>query len=219
MAQGGKRVTTQRGFGSPDGRESAEHDEPARPGKRASRPKPRADEAHTTVQSRTPSKAQSKVGSHAKAPSDPAALSGAACTSAGAGAPVDVEVIAERGAPGLLAGPWRALEIWTRNRVYALDARMTCITVIDRQSDRPQDEHPVLGATLVGGQLRGAGGAIEQVAHPYPRIGMTAVFTKKMGTRMSYSETSSVTRVLLRLRLVEVGTDAATPDWDDIVGG
>ena len=131
---------------------------------------------------------------------------------------LDVEYVHEAGPASLLAGRWRAVEVWTVHRAYALDASLCCIDVLDRASGTTQSDHPIMGATLVGGQVRGPGGAIEQVSHPFPRRGATAVFTRAMGQRLSYSETSPVTRVALRLRVVDVSSGAKPPTWEEITG-
>jgi len=131
---------------------------------------------------------------------------------------LDVEYVHEQGPAALLAGRWRAVEVWTAHRAYALDASLCCVDVLDRASGQTQPDHPILGATLVGGQVRGPGGAIEQVSHPFPRRGATAVFTRPMGQRLSYSETSPVTRVVLRLRVVDVTAGAPPPSWEEVTG-
>jgi len=110
------------------------------------------------------------------------------------------------------------VEVWTVHRAYALDASLCCVEVLDRASGQRQPDHPILGATLVGGQVRGKGGAIEQVSHPFPRRGATAVFTRAMGQRLSYSETSPVTRVVMRLRVVDVSAGGQPPTWEEVTG-
>jgi len=39
-----------------------------------------------------------------------------------------------------------------------------------------------------------------------------------MGQRLSYSETSPVTRVVLRLRVVDVSAGAKPPSWEVVTG-
>ncbi|MBX3250332.1 MAG: hypothetical protein KF901_24350 [Myxococcales bacterium] len=129
---------------------------------------------------------------------------------------VELEEIHERGTPSLLGGGWRAVEVWTQNRIYALDGSMMCRQVQDRASSKLVGDHPALGSRLVGGQLRDGEGRIVKVAHPFPRRGMAAVFATGLGTRLRVSETSPVTRVVVRQRTVEVGADGAPP-WDALV--
>lgn len=132
---------------------------------------------------------------------------------------LELEEIVERGAPRLLGDAWCAVEVWTQNRVYGLDGALECRVVRDRRTNVTQDDHPVLGARLLGGQRRAEDGRITHVAHPFPRRGMAAVFATGMGARLRVSETSSVTRVVVRQRVVELTAEAAPPTWDAIVGG
>lgn len=131
---------------------------------------------------------------------------------------VELELVRESGAPQLLQGHWRAVEVWTANTIYALDAGMVCVSVLDRASYRSKDTHEMVGATLLGGQERGAGGKVTTVSHPLPRVGAFAVFSKKVGNRTSISETSPVLRVIYRMRIVEVSRPDSELDWADVSG-
>jgi hypothetical protein len=132
---------------------------------------------------------------------------------------LELEEIVERGTPRLLGDAWCAVEVWTQNRVYGLDGALVCRFVRDRRTNATQDDHPVLGARLLGGQRRAEDGRITHVAHPFPRRGMAAVFATGMGARLRVSETSSVTRVVVRQRVVELTAEVTAPTWDAIVGG
>lgn len=131
---------------------------------------------------------------------------------------LDIEQVREAGSPSLLSGPWRAIEIWTRNRIYGVDGAMICVSVTDRATDAQQTDHPAIGARLLGGQHRAKDGTIEWVAHPLPARGGAAVFARRFGKRLNVSETSDVTRVVVRQRVVEVGPDGVPPAWDEITG-
>jgi len=131
---------------------------------------------------------------------------------------LDIEQVREVGTPSLLAGPWRAIEIWTRNRIYGVDGGMVCVSVTDRTTDAQQPDHAAIGARLLGGQCRAKDGTIEWVAHPLPARGGAAIFARRFGKRLNVSETSDVTRVVVRQRVVEVGPDAQPPKWDEITG-
>jgi hypothetical protein len=131
---------------------------------------------------------------------------------------LELEEISERGSPSLLGEPWCAVEIWTQNRIYGVDGTLVCRFVRDRRTQASQSDHPVLGARLLGGQRRDAEGRITHVAHPFPRRDMAAVFATGMGSRLRVSETSSVTRVVVRQRVVEVGPEAPPPPWDMLLG-
>ncbi|MGE3632678.1 MAG: hypothetical protein AB7P00_22480 [Sandaracinaceae bacterium] len=111
---------------------------------------------------------------------------------------VDIDLIHERRTAPLPDHAWTFVEIWTRNTIYALDSRLMCIAVIDQSSRRPHPEHALLGARLVGGQRRD--GESMELSHPFPRPGSEAVFEQSKGRQVRFSQTSSVTRVVLRLR-------------------
>lgn len=131
---------------------------------------------------------------------------------------VELELVRESGAPQLLQGHWRAVEVWTANTIYALDAGLVCVSVLDRASYRSKDDHEMLGATMLGGQERGPGGKVTTVSHPLPRVGASAVFSKKVGNRTSISETSPVLRIIYRMRIVEVSRPGGELDWSDVSG-
>ena len=46
------------------------------------------------------------------------------------------------------ATPYRALEVWTRNRLYLIDSNLVCVEVIDRKTGQPDRKHSVLGTRL-----------------------------------------------------------------------
>ena len=132
---------------------------------------------------------------------------------------LDIEQVREAGSPALLAGPWRAFEIWTRNRIYGVDGAMICRSVTDRASGGMVTDHPAIGARLLGGQRRSDDGqGILWVAHPLPARGGAAVFAKRFGKRLNVSETSAVTRVVVRQRVVAVGPEDQPPSWDELTG-
>lgn len=134
------------------------------------------------------------------------------------GGPVDIDVRRESGEPGLLDGPWVAVELWTRNRIYGLGANLLCIQVRNRSDGVINAEHASLGARLVGGQRRSDAGLIIEVSHPFPEIGSAAVFATGLGNRLRVSETSHVTRVVVRQRVVAIGPNGELPSWDEITG-
>lgn len=125
---------------------------------------------------------------------------------------VEVELVYETGRAGMPQGKWRALEIWTRNRVYSVDWTMTCIGVVDRQTMQENPNHTMLGCRLAGGQTKEED-AIE-ITYPCPRPGCEAVFEHT--TRKGFMTTSTVLRVVLRLRVLTVPHNQVTPTWDDL---
>jgi hypothetical protein len=107
------------------------------------------------------------------------------------------------------------LEVWTQNRVYSIDVNMRCIEVADIATQKPQKDHELVGARLLGGQHN------EQdkthLSHPFPRPGTEAVFEQprpKGGVVFSHS--STVTRVVMRLRQLTIVTGGEQPTWDQI---
>ncbi len=127
---------------------------------------------------------------------------------------VDIDLIHERRTAPLPDHAWTFVEIWTRNTIYALDSRLMCIAVIDQSSRRAHPEHALLGARLVGGQRRD--GESMELSHPFPRPGSEAVFEQSKGRQVRFSQTSSVTRVVLRLRVLTVASDNLLPTWEEI---
>ncbi len=129
---------------------------------------------------------------------------------------VDIDLIHERRTAPLPDHEWTFVEIWTRNTIYALDSHLVCIAVIDQTSRKIHNDHALRGARLVGGQLRD--GETMELSHPFPRPGSEAVFEQSKGRQVRFSQTSSVTRVVLRLRVLTVSSDAILPTWEEITG-
>lgn len=129
---------------------------------------------------------------------------------------VEIELIHETRQTPFHDPTWRMLEVWTQNSIYAIDTAMRCFDVIDRSSLRPLAEHALLGARLVGGQLQTEKGV--DLAHPFPLPGMEAVFERVLrGGAASFSYSSAVTRVVLRLRRVHV-EGASSQLWGELSG-
>jgi hypothetical protein len=106
-------------------------------------------------------------------------------------------------------------EIWTKHRVYSLDAGLACVEVIDLASGHSEKSHPFLGARLVGGQGRGASGT--ELTFPLPTPGSEAVFQAiDAQRRIRLSITSKVTRVILHVQRVQVGSEQRDSTWDKI---
>lgn len=127
---------------------------------------------------------------------------------------VEVELVYEQGHIGMVTQPWQALEVWTQNRVYVTDWHMRCLEVRERPSGHSDPEHPLLGAFLAGGQRQEEGHM--EMCYPCPRPGTEAVFEYR-GVRKGYVNTSTVTRVVLRLRVLTVPQDRMVPTWDELV--
>lgn len=129
---------------------------------------------------------------------------------------VDIDLIHERRTAPLPDHDWTFVEIWTRNTIYQLDSHLVCIAVVDQSTRRSHPDHALMGARLVGGQRRD--GESMELSHPFPRPGSEAVFEQSKGRQVRFSQTSSVTRVVLRLRVLTVSSDNALPTWEEITG-
>lgn len=129
---------------------------------------------------------------------------------------VDIDLVYERRSAPLPDQPWVFLEVWTRNTIYQLDARLLCIDVIDQATRKSLDDHTLRGARLVGGQARD--GESMELSHPFPRPGSEAVFEQVQGKAVRFSQTSTVTRVVMRLRVLAVTPEQAMPTWEEVSG-
>ncbi|MCS6857264.1 MAG: hypothetical protein NZM37_06095 [Sandaracinaceae bacterium] len=127
---------------------------------------------------------------------------------------VDIDLVFEQRSAPFFERPWVFVEVWTRNTIYALDSRLFCIEVIDRATHRHLESHPLIGARLVGGQLRS--GETLEISHPFPRPGAEAVFEQVKGRQVRFSRTSPVVRVVLRLRVLHVSPETGLPTWEEL---
>jgi hypothetical protein len=128
---------------------------------------------------------------------------------------IEVEVVHEQRTAPFHDANWRLLEVWTNNSIYMFNTGLRCFDVIDRASFRPITEHALLGARLAGGQLRTATGV--ELSHPFPLPGTEAVFEQQTKSKaVSFSYSSEVVRVVLRLRRVNV--EGASTAWGDATG-
>lgn len=128
--------------------------------------------------------------------------------------PIEIQYVYERGAGKTLSAGWQGIQICTRNRMYMLDSTSKCIAVSNAETDKPE-EHPLIGASLIGGQVRDAKGKVIEVSQPLPRLGAQALFAVNVGGRVSFSETSPVTKVVFRQRIVTIDPNQPDVDWDD----
>lgn len=129
--------------------------------------------------------------------------------------PVEVEIRRVSSAASVTRKAPPAFEIWTKNRVYALDSALKCIEVIDLASGRTESNHPFVGAQLVGGQIRVEDN--NELTFPLPTPGAEAVFQHMDAAgRPRLSLTSRVTRVLLHVQVVRVDERQRDDTWDVI---
>ena len=138
-------------------------------------------------------------------------------TGTGSGpAAVEVELVHETRRPPYVQKPWRMLEIWTQNRIYALDSAMRCLEVVDQATGKRAEDHTLLGAHLVGGQRRE--GDTVHLCHPFPQPGTEAVFEQGTAAGARFSHSSTVTRVVLRLRTLTIDPGLELPNWSQVCG-
>lgn len=111
----------------------------------------------------------------------------------------------------------RVYEVWTRNRVYGVDAQMTCVEVTDLTTGRAEEQHPFLGARLVGGQSRDDDSDVNVLTFPLPMPGHEAVFQRTDERhRIQLQVTSRVTRVVLHVQRVKVEASRRDHHWGRI---
>jgi hypothetical protein len=129
---------------------------------------------------------------------------------------VEVQLVHENRISAAKCTPWRAVEIWTRNNVYYLDSGMTCIEVVNRATGRSEAQHSLLGARLSGGQHRE--GNVLEISHPLPVPGAEAMFQHPSKKHVRFGQTSTVERVVLRVRMSTVAVEDGQPFWEEITG-
>lgn len=129
---------------------------------------------------------------------------------------VEVELIDEVRRPPTLDRPFSMVEVWTQNRVYHIDVNMRCIEVIDIATQKPDPAHGLIGARLLGGQHDED--STTYLSHPFPRPGTEAVFEQSRKNDVLFSHSSTVTRVVLRLRQLTIMTGGEQVTWDQIAG-
>jgi hypothetical protein len=131
---------------------------------------------------------------------------------------IEIELVHEVRRPPSVDRPWAMLEVWTQNRVYSIGLDMRCMEVTDIATQKPDLAHGLLGARLLGGQHDEDGHTF--LSHPYPRPGTEAVFEQaRPADGVIFSHSSTVTRVVLRLRQLTIVTGGAQQSWDQIAGG
>ena len=132
--------------------------------------------------------------------------------------PIEVEYIHETDLEAARDAEWPMLEIWTRNRIYHVDPAMTCIAVINRATGQAEPTHSLKGSRLTGGERRSKSSQAVEIYFPFPMPGTEAVFRSETKRNASYGHTSTIERVVLRVRKMRVGTLDSAPSWDEITG-
>jgi hypothetical protein len=111
---------------------------------------------------------------------------------------------------------WEMLEVWTRNRIYHVSAEMVCVRVTRRATGESERENLLLGAQLAGGERKAKRGDMVEIYFPFPMPGTEAVFCG--GKKSAVSYTSTIERVVLRVRKMRVGDESTSSTWDDLTG-
>jgi hypothetical protein len=109
------------------------------------------------------------------------------------------------------------LEIWTKNRIYRVDATMTCLEVLDRHTGKPDSDLRLVGAQLSGGQSRRPDDDVVDLYYPFPVPGSSAFFSDR-NTMKVLGRTSAIERVVLRLHKMRVRAGELDAQWDSMTG-
>ena len=109
------------------------------------------------------------------------------------------------------------LEIWTKNRIYRVDASMICLEVLDRGSGKPDADIRLVGSHLSGGQARRPDDDIVDLYYPFPVPGCSAFFSDK-NTMKVLGRTSAIERVVLKLHKMRVRQGELDSQWDGFTG-
>lgn len=127
-------------------------------------------------------------------------------------AAIEVLVVREEAIRDAPRTPWRAFEVWTMNRVYGLDASYRCIEVLDRTSGKLEKDNTMLGARFGGGRRQRDNSVV--YSYPFPLEGTEAMFI----SGAKYGCTSTVERIVIRVREFRVRSVDAPPTWDELAG-
>jgi hypothetical protein len=133
-------------------------------------------------------------------------------------ATIEVEFVEQAGVDSFEGAPWTLIEIWTRNRIYHVDPSLTCIAVVTRANGHAEAAHPLKGARLTGSERRNKNAQLVDIYFPIPLPGTEAVFRSDAKKHGQFAKTSTIERVVLRVRRVRVNTVAEGQAWDDLLG-
>jgi hypothetical protein len=131
---------------------------------------------------------------------------------------IEVECVDQSALSMQQSDSWPFFEIWTRNRVYHVDAALVCVAVVTRATGGVEKAHPLRGARLTGGERRHKDAPHLELYFPLPAPGCEAVFRSDDGShRYRVTKTSVIERVVLRLRRVRIAGAEGHP-WEALVG-
>lgn len=127
---------------------------------------------------------------------------------------IDVEYVLDR--PG--SRDRTAFEVWTKSRIYHVDATLKCIAIVMRETSEPDADTRLVGAQLAGGETRRSEEGLVDLYYPLPVPGCIAVFNDTTRYRKIVGHTSRVERVVLRVRKARVRDSEADESWDSVTG-
>jgi hypothetical protein len=110
------------------------------------------------------------------------------------------------------------VEVWTKNRIYRVDASLKCIAVVVRDTGEPDTETRLIGAHLSGGESRRSEEDVIDLFYPLPVPGCVAVFNDTTKYRKVMGHTTRVERVVLRVHKTRVRGGEADESWDSVTG-
>lgn len=142
----------------------------------------------------------------------------AAPTSGNADGGIEVQIVEQPGVQSFDGASWTLFEIWTRNRVYHVNPDFECIAVVSRATGREEPDHALKGARLTGGERRNKSAHLVDIYFPLPGPGTEAVFKSDKKKHGQFAKTSTIERVVLRVRRVRISTVAEGQAWDERLG-
>jgi hypothetical protein len=131
---------------------------------------------------------------------------------------IEIQVVEQPGVQSFDGGAWTLFEIWTRNRVYHVNSEFACIAVVSRATAQEERDHPLKGARLTGGERRNKSAHLVDIYFPLPGPGTEAVFRSDAKKHGQFAKTSTIERVVLRVRRVRINTVAEGHAWDERLG-
>lgn len=132
--------------------------------------------------------------------------------------PIEIEYVHETDLAAARTTRWSMLEIWTRNRIYHVDSSMNCIAVVNRATGQGEPNHSLNGSKLTGGERRSKSAQAVEIYFPFPMPGTEAVFRNEAKRNACYGHTSTIERVVLRVRKLRVGSVDSTQAFDEVTG-
>ncbi|MGH7436728.1 MAG: hypothetical protein ACRENE_13725 [Polyangiaceae bacterium] len=131
---------------------------------------------------------------------------------------IEVQIVEQHGGQSFEGTSWTLFEIWTRNRIYHMNSDFECVAVISRSTGREELNHPLRGARLTGGERRNKSAHLVDIYFPLPGPGTEAVFKSDAKKHGQFAKTSTIERVVLRVRRVRISTVADSQMWDERLG-